>query len=430
MDGYLVRLDSRGQFQFGSYLGGAAADAALGVAARSPIDVYIVGATASREFPTTSGVFQREQAGALDAWFARIDTTSPRLVVSTFLGGTGNEIASSVSIDGSGRAWITGFAEAGFPLKDPIQPVFGGASSDAFVSRIDAAGADLQFSTFHGGSGADGAFGLALDEAGNAYITGFTASPDFPVSASAVQRTFGGGRDDAFIAKIGERSGPVVVSGATFGSHPLAPESYATFLGAEFTGVTAVLVSDRTGISRSAMIVASVATQVNFLLPSGLMPGPAVVQSMRGSQEIGRATIEIAPVSPGIFTANSNGVGVPAALVVRTAADGTQTVTPVFTCGASAGSCRPAPIEMSAPGIYDLVLFGTGIRGRTSLQGVFARIGEGRLFGAQYAGPQGQYPGLDQVNVRLEPVLRGIGDVDLELVIDGQVSNRTRLLFL
>jgi len=429
MDAYLMILDSRGQLQFGTYLGGPGIDAALGVAARSPADVYIVGATASREFPTTNGAFQREHAGALDGWFARIDTSTPRLLVSTLLGGPGNVIASSIGIDASGRAWITGVAQAGFPMKDALQPAFGGADSDAFVSRMDAAGANLQFSTFHGGSGAEGAFGLALDQAGNAYITGFTASSDLPVSATALQRIFGGGRDDAFIVKIGERAGPVVVSGATFESHPLAPESYATFLGAEFGGATAVLVSDRTGTARPAMVVASVATQINFLLPSGLMPGPAIVQSMRGSQEIARTTIEIAPVSPGIFTANSNGIGAPAALVVQTAAAGTQTVAAVFSCGEPAGSCCPAPIDISAPGIYDLVLFGTGIRGRTSLQKVVARIGEGRIFGAQFAGPQGEYPGLDQVNIRLQPALRGIGEVDLEIVVDDQVSNRTRLLF-
>jgi uncharacterized protein (TIGR03437 family) len=199
--------------------------------------------------------------------------------------------------------------------------------------------------------------------------------------------------------------------------------------GTELAGVTAVLVADRTGSERPATILASVATQVNFLLPAGLTPGPAVVRFIRGSLEIARMTFEVASVSPGIFTANANGMGAPAALVVRTAADGAQTVAPVFTCGASPGTCRPAPIDMSLPGIYDLIVFGTGIRGRTSVQGVLARIGEGRFFGAQFAGPQGEYPGLDQVNVRLQPVLRGIGEVDLELTLDGRVSNRTRLLF-
>jgi uncharacterized protein (TIGR03437 family) len=373
MDAYLIRLDARGQFQFGSYLGGSGVDAALGVAARSPADVYIVGATASQNFPTTTGAFQRQYAGALDAWFSRIDTTTPRLLVSTLLGGSGNETASAVAIDRSGRAWIAGLAETGFPLKDAVQSVFGGGSSDAFLARMDVAGTDLQFATFLGGSGADGAFSLALDPADNAYITGFTASPDFPVFASALQRVFRGGRDDAFIAMIGERAEPVLVSGATFASQPLAPESYATLMGTGLADLTAVLVTDRTGWDRPARIVASATTQVNFLLPAELTPGPAVVRFIRGSQEITRAMFDVALISPGIFTANANGMGAPAALVVRTTADGAQTVAPVFTCAESVGTCRPAPIDMPPPAIYDLILFGTGIRARTSVQGVQAR---------------------------------------------------------
>ncbi|MGH9629477.1 MAG: hypothetical protein ACRD7E_14240 [Bryobacteraceae bacterium] len=139
--------------------------------------------------------------------------------------------------------------------------------------------------------------------------------------------------------------------------------------------------------------------------------------------------IEIAPISPGIFTANANGIGVPAAVVLRTDAAGAQSVIPVFTCGAMAGSCSPAPLDISGPATFDLILFGTGIRGRSSLFGVFVRIGLNRVFPAQYAGPQGTFPGLDQINVRLLSVLAGSGEVDLELAFDGEVSNRTRIAF-
>jgi uncharacterized protein (TIGR03437 family) len=134
-------------------------------------------------------------------------------------------------------------------------------------------------------------------------------------------------------------------------------------------------------------------------------------------------------VSPGIFTANANGIGVPAAVVLRTEPSGAQSVIPVFACGEVAGSCSPAPLDISGPATHDLILFGTGIRGRSSLAGVLVRIGSGRIFPAQYAGAQGIYPGLDQINVRLLPLLAGSGEVDLEVALDGQVSNRVRIAF-
>ena len=77
-------------------------------------------------------------------------------------------MATGVGVDEAGHAWITGFTTAGFPVKDAIQPNYGGDDSDAFLARLDASAEDLQFSTFLGGSGEDGAFGVALDRSGNA----------------------------------------------------------------------------------------------------------------------------------------------------------------------------------------------------------------------------------------------------------------------
>jgi len=94
-------------------------------------------------------------------------------------------------------------------------------------------------------------------------------------------------------------------------------------------------------------------------------------------------------------------------------------------------------LDLSATGIYDLILFGTGIRGRSTLSGVTVSIGSSQRFPVQYAGPQGAFAGLDQVNVRLlecfpctPPLpLSGIGEVDLELSLDGLSSNKVRIAF-
>jgi uncharacterized protein (TIGR03437 family) len=430
VDAYLLRLSASGQqVQFATYLGGSGADSAFGVSVRSGRDVYVVGATSSGNFAVTDQALQRQNAGALDAWFARIDTETPRLIAATLLGGPGNDLATAVAVDATGRAWIAGVVSAGFPIRNAIQPSYGGGGSDAFLARVNASASDLEFATFLGGSGEDGGFGVAVDQTGNAYVTGATESQNFPVTPSALQSRFGGGRDDAFVLKVGDEAGPVVLSAATLTVRPLAPESYATFKASGLTGTTAVTVTDRTGTERSALISAALPSQVNFVLPAGTAPGLATVRVLQETREVARATIEIAPVSPGIFTANANGFGVPAAVVVRTDPAGVQSVIPVFTCGALSGSCSPAPLDISGPGTFDLLLFGTGIRGRSSLAGVQVRIGPNSFFPAQYAGAQPTFPGLDQVNVRLLRVLAGSGETDLEIVMDGQSSNRTRVAF-
>jgi uncharacterized protein (TIGR03437 family) len=427
VDAYLVRYSSIGQMQFATYLGGAQVDAAFGIAVRSAEDVYLAGASFSGDFPITGQPFQREHGGAADAWLARIDTETPRMIASTFLGGPGNELATAVAVDGAGRAWIAGLASAGLPIRDAIQSNYGGDDSDAFLARLDGAAANLEFSTFFGGSGEDGAFGLAVDRSGNAYVTGFTESENFPVSASALQNRFGGGRSDAFVLKVGDVSGPAVLSAASLTVRPLAPDSFATIIAPDLAGATAVFVIDRTGAERPASISAAVPTQVNFVMPAELAQGPATVRVLRNTVEIARATVEIAPVSPGIFTANANGIGAPAAVVLRTDPTGAQSVIPVFTCGIAPGTCSPAPIDISGPARFDLILFGTGIRGRSALAGVLVRIGPSSFFPAQYAGPQPETPGLDQVNVQLLPVLTGSGEVDVEVLVDGQTSNRARI---
>ncbi|MFN3323559.1 MAG: hypothetical protein ACK5AZ_08695 [Bryobacteraceae bacterium] len=221
---------------------------------------------------------------------------------------------------------------------------------------------------------------------------------------------------------------------------PVAPDSIAALFGAGFSsqtqlalalplpttlGETSVVITDGEGRDFLAPLFYVSPGQVNCLIPSGVKPGSGRVRILLGNQVVSRGPLEIEPVAPGLFSANGDGRGAPAASVVRVSPDGTQTTLPVFECGGPTGGCSPAPINLgSEADRLVLVLFGTGIRG--SVSRVRVQIGgiEAEVLAAQ---PQGQFMGLDQVNVLVPRELNGRGRVELILTADGKQSNRVIL---
>lgn len=190
---------------------------------------------------------------------------------------------------------------------------------------------------------------------------------------------------------------------------------------------TSVIVKDSLGIARQAQLISVAPTQINYIIPEGTAPGPAALTVLSGTQITATGSVNIDVVAPGIFTANMNGSGAPAAQAVTLAANMTQTVQPVAQCGASPGSCVAAPIDLGPAGTaVVLALYGTGIRGRSSPAGVAATIG-GFAADVSYAGAQSQYPGLDQVNMTIPRALAGAGEVDLVLSVDGTPANTVRI---
>jgi len=188
-------------------------------------------------------------------------------------------------------------------------------------------------------------------------------------------------------------------------------------------GDTSVSVMDASGAERSAPLFFVSPGQINFLLPSGLAEGSAVVRVFHQGNVVARGSANIDVVAPGLFTANADGKGVPAALAVRVAASGAQSPLNVYRCGTAQGSCAPVPIDLGvATDQVVLELFGTGIRGRSALPAVTATIG-GQAADVQYAGPQGGFMGLDQVNIGVPRSLAGRGAVDVVLTVDGKTAN-------
>jgi len=189
---------------------------------------------------------------------------------------------------------------------------------------------------------------------------------------------------------------------------------------------TSVDVIDSTGFARPAPLIDVSPTQVNFEIPAGTAPGNAsiVVAGSDGTVSYGGARID--SVAPALFTADASGNGVAAGVVRVLHADGTVTTTPTFTCSLG-GDCIATPISLGA-GVDEAVveLYGTGIRGRSSLDNVTCTIG-GIASQVLYAGPQGQYPGKDQVTVSLPHELAGAGLVRVELAVDGRPANTVAL---
>src|SRR5207244_2467228 len=105
----------------------------------------------------------------------------PVLTYSTYLGGSDDDVGNGIAVDGVGSAYITGHtASTNFPTLNPLQASNGGGSADVFVAKLNASGSALVYSTYLGGSGLDDGFGIAVDGAGSAYVTGHTASTNFP----------------------------------------------------------------------------------------------------------------------------------------------------------------------------------------------------------------------------------------------------------
>ena len=226
-DAFVTKLNHTGTaLVYSTYLGGSNADYGLGIAVDSAGNAYVTGYTTSTDFPITPGAFQTVCNGGSgcsqygDAFVAKINAAGSALVYSTYLGGNTYDTSYGVAVDSSGNAYVTGqTSSTDFPTTlGAFQTIFGGRS-DAFVTKFNPSGSGLVYSTYLGGSLWDEGSGIAVDSAGNAYVTGATGSADFP-TMNPLQPTFGGGYDDAFVSKLNPTGSQLVYSTYLGGSGP------------------------------------------------------------------------------------------------------------------------------------------------------------------------------------------------------------------
>ena len=215
---------------YSTFLGGTAGENGEGIAVREG-RAYVTGWTVSANYPTTTGAFDTTLDGGADAFVTKLKASGSELAYSTFLGGTSTGPFSSLRGDTAttsrwtegGSAYVTGFTPLGRLPHHPgrLRHHLNG-SSDAFVTKLNAAGSELAYSTFLGGTNSDGGGagfvgfgGIAVDGEGSAYVTGLTLSANFPTTPGAFDTTLDGGAD-AFVTKLN-------ASGSAL--------AYSTFLG-------------------------------------------------------------------------------------------------------------------------------------------------------------------------------------------------------
>jgi len=199
-DAFVAKLSPAGNaLVFSTYLGGIGDDNGKGLALDSSNAIYLTGWTASPNFPLVTPI-QGIIAGLKDAYVVKMAPAGRALNYSTFLGGSNVDSGRAITVDATGAAYVAGHSWSfNFPLLHPIQAVFGGIK-DVVVFKVDPTGTSLVFSTFIGGSAAEKSKGIALDSVGSIFVTGWTASPDFPL-VTPIQGAMLG-IQDAFVVKL------------------------------------------------------------------------------------------------------------------------------------------------------------------------------------------------------------------------------------
>ena len=257
-DAFLSEFNPSGtSLLYSTYLGGTGSDEGLAIALDGQGNPYIAGYTFSSNFPTQSAL-QSSLLGSSDAFITEINPETSSLVFSTYLGGSGMDSAQSIALDSTGNIYVAGSTTSNdFPVTSGAFQSSNHGQGDAFVAKLAPGATQVVYGTYLGGSGADRANGIALDSSGDAYVTGFTQSSDFPLT-DALQRILGiSGAStcgstlcsDAFVGELGP-SGNLI---------------YSTFLGGSAADLGRAIAVDSSGDA----IVTGSTSSANFPVIAG-----------------------------------------------------------------------------------------------------------------------------------------------------------------
>src|SRR5829696_3213458 len=232
-DAFVTKLNASGSaLAYSTFLGGTSDDAGRGIAVREG-RAYVTGDTFSADYPTTPGAFDTTHNGNSDAFVTKLNASGSGLVYSTFLGGTSYEIGAGIAVQ-DGMAYVTGQTEsADFPTTPGAFDTTHNGFSDAFVTKLNASGSELTYSTFLGGTSGDvglgtsGEVGLGIAvREGRAYVTGQTTSADYPTTPGAFDTSFNGSTD-AFVTKLNASGSGLVYSTCLGGTSDVAGRGIA-----------------------------------------------------------------------------------------------------------------------------------------------------------------------------------------------------------
>jgi uncharacterized repeat protein (TIGR01451 family) len=226
-DAFITKLNASGSaLVYSTFLGADFNDSGSAIAVDTNGNAYVCGNTGSQSFPTVNAFQSQKGSFSDDAFVTKVNAAGSALVYSTYLGGDGSEDCADIAIDATGSAYITGITTSvNFPLFSPLQAIGGGASHDAYITKLAPSGSGLIHSTYLGGTNNDRGRGIALDSSQNIYVIGNTSSIDFP-TLNPLQPGFGGGTD-VFIARL--RSAPDIQVTMTDAPDPVSLGSNLTY---------------------------------------------------------------------------------------------------------------------------------------------------------------------------------------------------------
>ncbi len=300
-------------------------------------------------------------------------------------------------------------------------------------------------------------FDLTASAAGTTYSVQGGASNVITVSPAGVIEARGNGQATVIIANAGKTAsvkvyvsstgaspyGNIVsVSAANYTNTIFAPEEIVAVFGSSLAtttlvattvplpislGGTSVRVADSTGTERLAPLFFVSPTRINYQIPPGTAPGAVTVTIARNNDFPAIETVLIDATLPGLFSTNGSGQGLAAATVLRVKANGAQSSEPIGRFDPVQNNFVAMPIDLGPVGeqVF-LILYGTGVRYRSALSAVTAKIG-GVAAQVSFAGAQENFVGLDQVNVLIPRSLVGRGEVDVVLTVDGKTANAVRV---
>jgi len=321
IDAFVTKLAPFGGPIYSTYIGGTGDDIPVGIAVDSAGLAYVGGDTTSNDLPTSINAFQGLSHGRGDMFAFKLIADGTQLGYMTYLGGGGADNASAMALDTTGVLYIAGNSSSpDFPIANAFVTTLKGAT-DGIVAAVSADGRSLPFSSFLGGSGSDTASAVSFNCAAGLMVGGSTTSTDFPVTANALQTTFGLNSQDSFVANIGV-TGPIpavspggVQNGATFLPTAVAPGSVVTIKGSNLAGLIAAAQSFPLGTAMSGVTVSVNGTaaplfyvsptQINIQLPYEIAPGTAAlsINACGGTSQV--ASFTVAPAAPYILIAGN-----------------------------------------------------------------------------------------------------------------------------
>jgi chitodextrinase len=378
-DGFVAELNATGTaLIYSTYLGGSKDDQVTGIALDGANNAYVTGITDSSNFHTTTGAFQTSLPGVQNGFVSEIKADGSALLYSTFLGGSGTDDAHAIAVDSAGEAYVTGSTNSSnFPVVNAAQANLAGAT-DVFVTKLNASGSGLLFSTFLGGTQDESGTGIALDSFNDAYVTGFTSSVDFPVPASGLPfQNKLNGNSDAFVAEL-SNTGFVVYSsylgGAADENKVGTVVTGAIAVGSTSNAYLAGATDSATGLATPSAFQSTYATNTDaFVAKVGAAPAdfsiavsPTSISATSG-QATGTITVTVSSVNAAFGGAvNLSCSGLPAQAgcnfstlsVTPSSAPATSNLT--ISTNGSPGNGRLSPFIFPKSGIFYAMLLPLG----------------------------------------------------------------------